>query len=127
MSPGTTAENSAGGTESGIGGVDTTKPYVVWVAQGCTINGTAGGTIHSGTGNTIECNTGLGIEDGTGPLLMDAVIGSNFQSQDNMIGNIQDFDLTALRNNPNYFPQHMLTIYLILLESGWPYLAINRK
>jgi hypothetical protein len=124
---GTTAENSAGGTESGIGGVDTMKPYVVWVAQGCTINGTAGGAIHSGTGNTIECNTGLGIEDGTGPLLMDAVIGSNFQIQDNMIGNIQDFDLTALRNNPNYFPQHMLTIYLDpsqnLVGHIWPLTA----
>ena len=108
-----------------MGGIDTTQPYVAWLAQGCTVNGTAGGVIHAGTGNTIEGS--IGIEDATGPIMMDAVIGSSFQTQDNMIGNIQDFDLTALRENPDYFPQHMLTIYLDPSQSAvahiWPLTA----
>jgi hypothetical protein len=108
---GATAENSAGGTETGIGGVDTTHPYVVWLVQNSRdINGQgAGGAIHAGSGNTITGN--VGITDGTGPLVMDAVTNTGFLTADNMVGNIQDFDLTALRNNSDYFPQHMMTIY----------------
>lgn len=121
---GTVQELPVTGTDNGMGVADVTKPYALYTLQTCTINT---GSVQS-SGTVITCHNGVAIDDACGPIMMDAITGQ--PGTGNCFGTIQDAELTAARNDPNYVIQHMLAYEMdpSQMNSGspiWPLAIID--
>lgn len=98
---GTQTELPITGVDNGLGGADTTQPYLCWTAESATMSTT---TVQAGT--VITAHNGLALDAGNGPIMLDAVTGQ--PGTGNCFGTIQDFELTKANADPNYVIQHML-------------------
>lgn len=104
------------GSDSSIGGADSTQPYLVWSATGTTLSGT-----------TIICNV-LQIDDGAGNVMCDQVTGQ--PGSNNSLGaGIQDYELTRLNADASYVIPHMLAYELDAMQMAnslvWPLLIAD--
>lgn len=109
---GTQIETPVSAFDQSIGGADATRPYFVWsISQATMKNGVTGATITAVQAqNTVITGALFCVQDGAGQMMMDIETGT--QGLNNAFGNIQDYELTLARSDPNYFPQHMLAFLL---------------
>ena len=91
-------------TDTEIGGVDSTQPYLVWSIGGASINNSSNSV--QASGSVITGTYGFSVNDGSGLLWCDAVTGQ--PGSENCLGGIQDYELSQISANPNYVIQHML-------------------
>ncbi len=107
---GTLAENAGDLGDDSLGGADSTRPYLGWSCNGTLIDGSAGNAVQPG-GSTITCSIGLLIFDTSGPVMEDSTTGNRaYQSSDNAIGNLPDFELARAVADPTYVPPHTVTV-----------------
>jgi hypothetical protein len=107
---GTLAENAGDLGDDSLGGADSTRPYLGWSCNGTLIDGAAGNAVQPG-GSTITCSIGLYIFDTTGPVMEDAATGNRaYQSSDNAIGNLPDYELAQALADPAYVPPHTVAV-----------------
>jgi hypothetical protein len=107
---GTLAENAGDLGDDSLGGTDSTRPYLGWSCNGTLIDGAPGNAVQPG-GSTITCSIGLLIFDTTGPVMEDATTGNGaYQSSDNAIGNLPDYELAQAVADPTYVPPHTVTV-----------------
>ena len=107
---GTLAENAGDLGDDSLGGADSTRPYLGWSCNGTLIDGAPGNAVQPG-GSTIDCSIGLYIFDTTGPVMEDATTGNRaYQSSDNAIGNLPDYELARALAEPTYVPPHTVTV-----------------
>jgi hypothetical protein len=103
---GTLAENAGDLGDDSLGGTDGTRPYLGWSCNGTLIDGSASNAVQPG-GSTITCSIGLLIFDTTGPVMEDSTTGNGaYQSSDNAIGNLPDYELAQAVADPTYVPPH---------------------
>jgi hypothetical protein len=124
---GTLAENAGDIGDDSLGGTDSTRPYLGWTCNGTLIDGAAGNAVQPG-GSTITCSIGLLIFDTTGPVMEDATTGNGaYQSSDNAIGNLPDYELAQAVADPTYVPPHTMTVTADTTQASpslaWPVLV----
>jgi hypothetical protein len=124
---GTLAENAGDLGDDSLGGTDSTRPYLGWSCNGTLIDGSAGNAVQPG-GSTITCSIGLLIFDTTGPVMEDATTGNGaYQSSDNAIGNLPDYELARAVADSTYIPPHTMTVTADTTQASpslaWPVLV----
>ncbi len=123
---GTTAENMGDLGDDSLGGTDSTRPYLGWTCNGTLIDGSPGNAVGAG-GATITCEIGLLIYDTTGPVMEDATTGNPWQTSDNAIGDLPDYELAQAVVDSTYVPPHTIAVTAdpsqISSALAWP--AIN--
>jgi hypothetical protein len=124
---GTLAENAGDIGDDSLGGTDSTRPYMGWSCNGVLIDGSPGNAVEAG-GSTITCSIGLLVFDTTGPVMEDATSGNGaYQSSDNAIGNLPDYELARAVADPTYVPPHTMTVTADTTQASpalaWPVLV----